>query len=106
MSYAASRADDGPGLHTIDDIRKVLAANQLRVTPDCEQPLKDLANEPKMGGLRTIVCLCRIVQDKLKLGDQPITLKQLMDIRDERLGQRAAKVVAASIEARKRRKVG
>lgn len=101
LSYVASRADGGPGCHTIDDIRKVLAAQQLRVVDAGEQFLKELANEPKMGGLAAVVCLCRLIVQRF--GDKPITLELLQDVQAERLGRRAAQVVQTKIESRKRR---
>jgi len=101
MSYAASLGDDGDGLHSTDDIRKVLNAQQIRVTPDAEKELWWLANQPKMGGLRTIVGVCRWIQRNLKLGDRPITVDMLNDAQGDRLGKRAAKMVQSSIDTRK-----
>jgi DNA transposition AAA+ family ATPase len=103
LTYAASRADGGPGLHTVDDIRKVLSSQQIRVTPEAERYLADLANEPKMGGLRTIVLLGLLA--KAKAGDRPISLELLSDMQGDRLGRRASQMLHKTLELRKR-KVG
>lgn len=103
LTHAASRADGGPGLHKIEDVRKVLTKQQIRVTPEAERHLCDMYNEPRMGGLRTIVMLGLLAQ--AKSGDKPLTVQMLQDVQEDRLGKRAAKTVSGVIESRKR-KVG
>jgi len=90
LTYAASRSDGGPGLHNVDDIRKVLAGMQVRATGEAEQYLKELSNKPKMGGLRTVAILVGLLMSKPGADGRAITLEMLEDLQRERLGVRAA----------------
>jgi len=104
LGYAASRQDGGPGLHTVDDIRQIVAAHQMRIAPDAAKYLADIANEPKMGGIRSVIKLCQIA--RRKAGDKTLTLDLLRDIQSDRLGRRMASVVEAQMEQRNRKAVG
>ncbi|HEX8342367.1 MAG TPA: AAA family ATPase [Tepidisphaeraceae bacterium] len=101
LTYAASRQDGGPGLHTLDDIRAVVGAHQWKVAGDGIDYLHEIANEPQMGGLRTVVRLCRIAV--AKYGDKPLTRQLFDDLQQSRLGARAAGVVRKQIEVRARK---
>jgi hypothetical protein len=103
LTYAASRIDDGPGLFTIDDIRKVVAAHQWKVSGDGVEYLHELAIQPQMGGLRGVARLCRIAT--VKFGERQLTRQIFEDLQEGRLGRRAAEVVRKQIEHRNR-KVG
>lgn len=101
LTYAAN-TDGGPGLPTIDDIRKVLTANQMRVTPEGERYLLEVASRLRGGGYRQAVALAQMTIQKHG-GAKPVTYQQLLDMQEERLGKRAAKALEVSMELDRRR---
>lgn len=97
----ANQSDGGPGLYTVEDIRKWINAQKIRVTEDAIRYLQMLANTPGMGGLRTCDGLIRIaVRLATRLGDKPIDAQILRDIRGEQLGARAAEQFEREMERR------
>lgn len=101
LTHAASRQDNGPGLHSVDDVRKMLASHSIRVTPDAEQYLYELINEPRMGGPRVMIELCEMILDKMP--DSVISREMLVDTQEERLGKRGAAILEQRLNARMRR---
>lgn len=72
MQRTRSTDDGGMGepLFTIEDIRKVFAANKIRITPDGVRFLARLANVPDGGALRSAANLVRIAT---AIGGEKIT---------------------------------
>ena len=95
---AASRQDGGPGLHTIEDVRKIMAAAKMRIAADGERFLQMLANEPGQGGLRTAYALAQMATEVAR--DKVITAALLRDIRRQQLGHRTAEQVERQMELR------
>lgn len=96
----AERTDGGPGLYTVEDIRKWINAQKIRVTDDAVRYLQMLANTVGMGGLRTCDGLLRIArrfQARLD-DDKPISAEMLREIRGEQFGQRAAESFERQME--------
>jgi len=99
LKETAERTDGGPGLYSIDDIRKWLGAQKIRqVMDDAIRYLQMLANTPGMGGLRTCDGLVRVAIKVAR--DKPITAELLRQIRGEQLGVRAAEAFDREIERR------
>lgn len=97
----ATQSDGGPGLYTVEDIRKWINAQKIRVTDDAIRYLQMLANTPGMGGLRTCDGLIRIaVRLSAKFGEKPIDAHILREIRGEQLGARAAEQFEREMERR------
>ncbi|HEY1685526.1 MAG TPA: AAA family ATPase [Tepidisphaeraceae bacterium] len=98
LSEIASRADGGPGLHTIEDIQKMLRASKIRVTPDAERYLHKLANEPRLGGLRACDSLVGFAAEVA--GARPIDAAMLHGILSQQLGRRQADPLMGQMESR------
>lgn len=95
---AASRQDGGPGLHTIEDVQRIMAAAKMRITPDAGRFLMALANEPGQGGLRTAYALAQMAT--AVAGERPIDAALLRNIRRQQLGNRAAELMERQMELR------
>jgi DNA transposition AAA+ family ATPase len=59
-AIAEQQSGGGPGLVTIEDIRKVFAAGKMRLTSDAERYLQMLANTPSFGAFRACDGLVRL----------------------------------------------
>jgi DNA transposition AAA+ family ATPase len=98
----ADNRNGGPGLYTVEDIRKWINAMKIRVADDAIRYLQMLANTPGMGALRTCDGLMRIAQ-KFQAragGDKPITAQMLREIRGEQFGVMAAEQFDKRMELR------
>jgi hypothetical protein len=98
LTEVATRADGGPGLYTVEDVQKVLAAGKVRVTSDGARYLQMLANEYGSGALRTVVKLVQLAE-KVSKG-QPINAEMLRSLQVRRLGMRAAENLETRMQAR------
>jgi hypothetical protein len=98
LSAVANQEDGGPGLYTIDDIRKWLAAQKIKVGGDVERYLQMIANEPGLGGLRTCDGLLRVAAEIA--GDKPITAEMLREILAEQRGARFVESFEQQVEIR------
>ena len=96
--------EGGPGHHTVEDIRKIVNARELRITPDAEAFLRDLSNTPGMGSLRAVDALLKLVA--LKAKNREITEALLRDFQHQRLGRAAAVRAEKRIEEYRLRRVG
>lgn len=96
--------EPGPGLHTVDDIRKLIDARGMRVTADAAKFLRDLSNTPGLGGLRAVDMLLRMVTRR-KPGVE-ITAELLRDFQHARLGRAAAVRAEKRVDTHHRRAVG
>lgn len=99
LSAIANREDGGPGLYTIDDIRKWLAAQNVRITSDAQRYLQMIANEPQMGGLRTCDGLLRVA--RVLAGDKQISAEMLREIFTEQRGTRFVDAFEQQVEIRR-----
>jgi DNA transposition AAA+ family ATPase len=97
LTEIAERGDSGPGLASIEDIRKFLAARQLRITRDGEEYLRMLANELGGGAFRTLDKLLFLAA-KLARGGE-IDARMLRSIQARRLGLHAAEAMEARMMA-------
>lgn len=84
MTEVATRADDGPGLATVEDIQQMLAANKIRVTPDGVKYLQMLASEYGEGAFRTVAKLVQLAEKFAK--GAAIDAQMLRGIQRRRLG--------------------
>jgi DNA transposition AAA+ family ATPase len=100
LKDVAERTDGGPGLYTVDDIRKWISAQKIRVTDDAVRYLQMLANTPGMGGLRTCDGLLRVAVSLSNDDDKPISSEMLREIREEQLGVRAAEQFERQMQMR------
>ncbi len=84
LTDAIEGTDGGKGCYSEADIRKIISTYKLRITPDGEAWLHALANTPRMGALRTIDKLLRVVAEVA--GDRQITAAILRKARSDQLG--------------------
>lgn len=98
LTEACNRANGGPGLFTVDDIRKVFAAQKIRLTDDGVGYLHEIANEPRMGSLGACDYLVSNVADMA--GDRPISAQMLRDVRSQMLGARVAEALDRQMSLR------
>jgi DNA transposition AAA+ family ATPase len=87
------------GVYSIDDIRKIISAQKIRVTADALRYLHMVANEPAMGHLGTVCENLLLYAVKLAKGKE-ITAEMLRSIRREQLGEKAAEVFERQLELR------
>ena len=98
LTQAAERTDGGPGLATIEDIRAMLAARQIRMTPDGEGYLLMLASEFGAGAFRSVD---KLLQFAVKLArGEVITAEMLRGIQARRLGMRAVSALESRMAMR------
>lgn len=95
---AKAGGDDGGRLYTVEDIRRLFAAAKIRLAPDAEHYLTNLANDPSMGCLRAAKNLVAMAETMSR--GQPITAALLRTIQRNRLGKTAAATVERQIEER------
>jgi len=88
LTDAIEATDGGKGAYSEADIRKIIGTYKLRITPDGEAWLHALANTPRLGALRTIDKLLRVVAHVY--ADKVITASLLQSARIEQLGARMA----------------
>jgi DNA transposition AAA+ family ATPase len=102
LREVAEGTDGGPGLYTVEDIRKWINAMKIRVADDAIRYLQMLANTVGMGGLRTCDGLMRIARKfQARDGaDKPITADMLRSIRGDQFGERAAEQFDRQMEMR------
>jgi len=98
MKDKATGEDGGPGLATIDDIRKFVNASKLRVTPDGESYLKRLACSVGDGAYRTVKNLLQLASRLAK--GEAIDASMLLGIQERRLGKRAAEALEKKMHLR------
>lgn len=97
--------EPGPGYHTIDDIRKLVAQRGIRISSDGIEYLRDVSNTPGLGALRAVVQLLAYVMTRLKNKDRELSADLLRDAQHQRLGRAAAVRMEKRIDDH-RRKVG
>jgi DNA transposition AAA+ family ATPase len=98
LTAVANGDDGGPGLYTIDDVRRWLAAQKIRVADDAVRYLQMIANEPQMGGLRTCDGLLRVA--RVLAGDAPITADLLRSIFADQRGLKFVESFEQQVEIR------
>jgi DNA transposition AAA+ family ATPase len=94
----AQRGGMGPRLVTIEDIRRMLAARHIRVTPGAETYLMRLANEMGTGAFRGLAKLLDLAQRFTQAGEQ-LDEETLRAIQVRRLGASAAAVLETRMAA-------
>lgn len=97
---AMSFNDGGDGLFTVADIERFLASQKLRVAGDVAGYLHGLANEPRMGGLRTVLNLIKLVREVA--GDRVVTRDMVRKIFADSRGLRFVETYEQLAETRRR----
>jgi DNA transposition AAA+ family ATPase len=95
---ALTIVDGGPGLVTVEDVEKFLAAQEIRVTPDAKAYLHRIGNEPRLGFFRTIKALVGVAREVA--GDKAIDAKLLRSIFTQQRGARFVSFIEQQIEQR------
>ena len=96
--------ETGPGHHTIEDIRKIIASRQMSVTSDGAQWLQDTSNTIGLGGLRAVDVLLRLLA---RLKPNAVANEQLFrDLQSHRLGRAVAGKLHSRVEEYRKQKVG
>lgn len=99
----AAAGAGGGGLVTVEDVRKMIAARKLRLTPEAVRFLVALAREDGAGALRTVDKLLKFAQTYARGAE--IDEGMLRGIQARRLGMRAAAVLEDRMAARAARVV-
>ncbi|MCK4627084.1 MAG: AAA family ATPase, partial [Phycisphaerae bacterium] len=74
--------DRGEPLYSVEDIKRVFAKSQLRITRDAMEFLEGVANEPEAGGLRLANNALRLAMHVARTAAEPIleiTVTALLD---------------------------
>lgn len=102
LTEAANEVNHGgPGLFTIKDIEAFLAAQKIRVAPDALAYLQQIANEPRLGHLRTVDWLLKFARAMAeKTGGKPITADMLRSIFTQQRGRRFVEAVEQQMQLR------
>ena len=103
LTEVAQGTDGGPGLASVEDIRRFLAARQLRITPDGEAYLQALANEFGGGAYRALDKLLQLAAKFAK--GAVIDAAMLRAIQARRLGVSASAVLETRMAVRAERAV-
>lgn len=98
-ALANSVLDGGPGLFTIGDIEKYLAAREVRVTGDGVEYLQKMANQPKAGHLRLVDAVIKTTALDAYKG-RVLTAPMIRDILMQHRGVRLIQAIEAQIEQR------
>jgi DNA transposition AAA+ family ATPase len=90
--------EEGPGWHTVEDIRQMAAAQQIRLTPCGEEWLQKLATSKGLGGLRAVEMLFLFY---LHFGrGKPLSEQLAQDLQFQRLGRAAGKRAEDRVQRR------
>jgi DNA transposition AAA+ family ATPase len=103
MATPVLNKDDGPGHHSVEDIREMVKRHQLRLTSEAEEFLKDMANAKGLGGLRAVDMLLALVAGKVKNKQIDIGEPLLRDAMEQRLGRAAWRRADTKIEEYRKR---
>lgn len=89
ITAIVNQEDGGDGLYTVDDIRKWIDAQglKLKVADDAVRYMQMVANTPGMGGLRTCDGLIRVAVAVAR-NDAPITAEKLRGILCDQHGRK------------------
>jgi len=94
----------GEPLYSVEDIKRIFARSQLRLTADATEWLSDLANMPDAGGLRACTNALRLAIQIAKAAAQPvaaITAALLTQASGLLHGIEGAKIIATRIKQRR-----
>lgn len=99
LTEVATCVDGGPGLATIEDVQKMLAASKVRFTPDAVRYLQMLASEFGAGAFRTVSKLVQLAENFSKDG-RPVDAEMLRGIQIRRLGRQGAEALESRMQLR------
>lgn len=100
LTEAANADGPGGGLYSIEDIRSIITAGKLRITPDGARYLQMLANIPGQGALRSVDKLLKLAAKHSEKNNSVIDANILRSIQASRLGIAVAEGVERQMEMR------
>ena len=104
MTADAEAIESTEPLYSVEDIKRIFARSQLRLTADATEWLSDLANMPDAGGLRACTNALRLAIQIAKAAAQPvaaITAALLTQASGLLHGIEGAKIISARIKQRR-----
>lgn len=104
LTNIAAQTDGGPGLYTVDDVRRWLKAQEVRVSDDGVRYLHQIANTIGMGGLRTCDGMVRVA--RVVAGDRVINAEMLRQILVEQRSLQYVEAFERQAEIRDQRATG